>query len=215
MLCLVDEHKNHDTVSTAAERKEKQRHLEEKQRQFQKIISQKEKDLQQLIEAVENHKRSAQTAVEDSERIFTELIHSIEKRCSEVKQLIRDQERTAVSRAEGQLERLKKEIDDLRRRNAELEQHSHTDDHVYFLKSFPSVSLFGSSESFTVSSHLTFDDVVKSVFQLRDKLQQFSSEAIENISSTVKTVQVILAPEYRTRNEYLQYSYLLNLDLNS
>ncbi|CAM4325145.1 unnamed protein product [Leuciscus chuanchicus] len=31
----------------------------------------------------------------------------------------------------------------------------------------------------------------------------------------VKTVQVILSPEYQTREEFLQYSHLLTLDLNS
>ncbi|XP_073692579.1 E3 ubiquitin/ISG15 ligase TRIM25-like [Garra rufa] len=215
MLCLVDEHKNHDTVSTGAERKEKQRDLDEKQRKLQKIIQQKEKGLQELREAVETHKRSAQTAVDESERIFTELIRSIQQRRSEVKQLIRDQERAAVSRAEEQLERQRKEIDDYKRRNAELEQLSSTDDHVYFLQSLSSASLFGSPEGFIVSSRLTFDDEVKSVSQLRDKLQQFSSEAIEQMSSTVKTVQVILAPEYRTRKEFLQYSHPLTVDLNS
>ncbi len=62
--------------------------------------------------------RSAQTAVEDSEMIFTELISSIEKRCSEVTQMIRDREKTVVSRTEGLLEKLKQEIDDLRKRNS-------------------------------------------------------------------------------------------------
>ncbi|KAI7792865.1 putative tripartite motif-containing protein 16-like, partial [Triplophysa rosa] len=78
--------------------------------------------------------RSAQTAVEDSERIFTELIRSIERSRSEVTQLIRDQEKTAVSPAEGVLKRLEQEIDDLRRRDTELEQLLHTDNHIHFLK---------------------------------------------------------------------------------
>ncbi|KAL1278994.1 hypothetical protein QQF64_025667, partial [Cirrhinus molitorella] len=215
MLCLVDGHKNHDTVSIAAERKEKQRHLMEKQRKFQKIIIQKEKEVQQLREAVGNYKRTAQTAVEDSERIFTEIIRSIEKRRSEVKQLIRDQERSAVSRAEEQLERLKKEIDDLRRKDTELEQLSKRQDHVYFLQSLSSVSLSGSTDDFTVSSHLSFDDVLKAVSQLRDNLQNFSRETIENLYGRVKTVQVIVAPECQTRKDFLQYSRLLTLDLNS
>ncbi len=72
--------------------------------------------------------------MEDSERIFTELIHSIEKHRSEVKQLIRDQERAAVSRAEEQWERLEQEINDLKRRDAELKPISHTDDHINFLQ---------------------------------------------------------------------------------
>lgn len=53
---------------------------------------------------------------------------------SEVTRRIRDQERAAVSRAEERLQRLEQEIRDLRRTGAELEQLSHTDDHVHFLQ---------------------------------------------------------------------------------
>jgi len=70
--------------------------------------------------------RSADTAVEDSERILIELLRSIENICSKVTQRIRDQERAAVSRAEGFMDQLEQEIGDLRRRDAELEQLSHT-----------------------------------------------------------------------------------------
>jgi len=78
--------------------------------------------------------RSAQAAVQDSERIFTELIRSIKKSQSEVTRMIRDQEKAQVSRAEGLLKRLEQEIDDLRRREAELKQLSHTDNHIHFLQ---------------------------------------------------------------------------------
>uniref|UniRef100_A0A9J8CRA9 E3 ubiquitin/ISG15 ligase TRIM25-like n=1 Tax=Cyprinus carpio carpio TaxID=630221 RepID=A0A9J8CRA9_CYPCA len=206
MMCLVDEHKNHDTVSTVVERKEKQRYFEDTQRNIQKKIQQKEKDLQEVREAVKSHKNSAQTAVEDSERIFTELIHSIEKCRSEVKQLIRDQERAAVSRAEELLEQLELELDDLIWRDAELKQLSETKDHVHFLKSLSSVSFSESTDGFTFTNH-SFDDVVKSVSQLRDKLQQFSIDEAENISKRVKIVQVIQTPEYQARGECLQYSH--------
>ncbi|KAL0152365.1 hypothetical protein M9458_052088, partial [Cirrhinus mrigala] len=65
------------------------------QKMFQQKIQQREKDLQQLREALVSHKHSAQTAVEDSERIFTELIRSIERSRSELIRLIRDQEKRA------------------------------------------------------------------------------------------------------------------------
>uniref|UniRef100_A0A673MWG2 Tripartite motif-containing protein 16-like n=1 Tax=Sinocyclocheilus rhinocerous TaxID=307959 RepID=A0A673MWG2_9TELE len=159
--------------------------------------------------------RFAQTAVEDSERIFTEIIRSIEKRRSEVKQLIRDQERAAVSRAEARGEELEQEINDLKRRDTELKQFSEAQDHVHFLQSWPPVSFSESTDGFTVSSHLSFDNVVESVSRLRDKLLQFCTETIENLSGTVKTVQVIGAPEYQTREGFLQYSGLLTVDPNS
>ncbi|KAK2917128.1 hypothetical protein Q8A67_001502 [Cirrhinus molitorella] len=181
-----------------------QSHLEEKQRNIQKIIQQKEKDLLELREAVVSHKRSAQTAVEDSEKIFTVLIRSIERRHFEVKQLIRDLERAAVNRAVQRLECLKKDINDLRRRDAELKQLSETQDHVHFLQSLPSVSLSG----FALSPHLSFDKVVETFSQLRDKLQQFSRETIANIYRKVKAIQVIGDPEYQKREEFLHCKLL-------
>ncbi|XP_056092540.1 tripartite motif-containing protein 16-like [Rhinichthys klamathensis goyatoka] len=213
VLCM-DEHKNHDTVSAAAQRTENQHQLKKTQRSFQQRIQQREKDLQRLREAVASHKRSAQTAVEDSERIFTELIRSIERSCSEATQRMRDQEKTAVSRAEGRLERLEQEINDLRRRDAELEQLSHTQDHIQFLQSFQSLS--APPESTDVNDDLfsslsSFDVVRESVLQLRDKLEDFCKEELKKISDRVTFTNIVP----RTRNDFLQYSHQFTLDPNT
>ncbi|KAK7163520.1 hypothetical protein R3I93_007547 [Phoxinus phoxinus] len=215
-LCMVDEHKNHDTVSAAAERTEKQRKLGDIQRKHQQRVQERLKELEELREAVETHKRSAQAAVEDSERIFTELICSIERSRSEVTQLIRDQEKTSVSRAEERLERLEQEIADLRRRDTELEQLSHTDHHINFIQSFQSLSVppgSTDSPSITVSSRLSFDDVGKSVSHLREKLEHFCREEIEKIYD--KVIVIIPTPEPKTREEFLQYYHQLTADLNT
>ncbi|XP_016331427.1 probable E3 ubiquitin-protein ligase TRIM8 [Sinocyclocheilus anshuiensis] len=60
-LCTKYEHKNHNTVSAAAQRIEKQKQLKETQETFQQRIQQREKDLQQLREAVESHKVSLES----------------------------------------------------------------------------------------------------------------------------------------------------------
>ncbi|XP_065118365.1 E3 ubiquitin/ISG15 ligase TRIM25-like [Paramisgurnus dabryanus] len=183
-LCMVGKHKNHDTIPAEEERTEKQKELKETQRKYHQRIQESQKKLQELRDAVETHKRSAQTAVDDTERIFTQLIRSIERRRFEVTQLIRDQEKTAVSEAEGLLKRLEQEIDDLRRRDAELEQLLHTDDHINFLQSFQSLSVPpGSTDSLSItgSALIFFDDVGKSVSRLRKKLEDFWREEIEKI----------------------------------
>ncbi|XDV26032.1 hypothetical protein PO909_029836 [Leuciscus waleckii] len=215
LLCMTDEHKNHDTVSAEAQRTEKQHQLKETQRLFQQRIQQREKDRQQLRKAVASHKRSAQTAVKDSEKIFTELIRSIERSRSVATQWIRDQEKTAVSRAEGRLERLEQEINDLRRRDAELEQLSHTQDHIQFLQSFQSLSAppestDGNDNPF--SSLSSFDGVRESVRQLRDKLEDFCKEELKKMISDRVTFTSIVP---RTRNDFLQYSHQLTLDPNT
>ncbi|XP_042594651.1 tripartite motif-containing protein 16-like [Cyprinus carpio] len=220
MLCTMDEHKNHDTVSTADQTTEKQKQLKETQKKLQQRIQQREKDLQQLRETVESHKRSAQTAVEDSERIFTELIRSIERSRSELIRLIRDQEKTAVSRAEERLERLEQEINDLRRRDAELEQLSHTQDHIQFLQSFQ--SLLAPPESTDVnddlfSSLVSSDALRESVHQLRDKLEDFCKEKLKKISDRGKVLEIHLLSETSpsSTNDFLQYSHQFTLDLNT
>ncbi|XP_065127354.1 E3 ubiquitin/ISG15 ligase TRIM25-like [Paramisgurnus dabryanus] len=211
LLCLVDEHKNHDTVSAAAERTEKQRLLEDKQRKLHQRIQEKEKKLQDLREAVKIHTISAQTAVDDTERIFTQLIRSIERRRSEVIQLIRDQEKTAVSEAEDLLKKLKQEIDDLRRRNDEMEKLSQTKDHISFLQSFQSLaSSSGSSDNITVCSLLSFDDVMKSVTKLKEKMEDFCKEEIKKISEK----EMIPTDEPKIREEFLKY-FRLSLDPNT
>ncbi|KAA0718733.1 E3 ubiquitin/ISG15 ligase TRIM25 [Triplophysa tibetana] len=214
-LCMVDEHKKHDTVSAATERTEKQKQLKDTQSKYLTTIQKRQRVQQELREAVETHKRTAQAAVEDSEKIFTELIRYIERSRSEATQLIRDQEKTEVNRAEELLKRLEQEIDDLKRRDTELEQLSQTDDHIHFLQSFQSLSVPpGSTDSLsiTVSSHLSFDDVEKSLSALREKLEKFCSEEIQKISDRVSAIK-ITGPQ--TRQEFTHYYHQLTLDPNT
>uniref|UniRef100_A0A672N1E7 Tripartite motif-containing protein 16-like protein n=1 Tax=Sinocyclocheilus grahami TaxID=75366 RepID=A0A672N1E7_SINGR len=175
VLCVVDEHKKHKTVSSAVERAEKQvRHcMLILSRKFQQQIKEREQKLQELKEAVEIHK----VTVEDSERIFTELISSIERRRSEVTQMIKDREKIVVSRAEGLLKELEHEIDQLRRSDAELQQLSQTHNHTYFLQVTPCI---------TDSS---LDVVGKSVAKLRQKLEDFCREEIEKLSGRGKVLE--------------------------
>ncbi|XP_035269072.1 E3 ubiquitin/ISG15 ligase TRIM25-like [Anguilla anguilla] len=209
LLCVMDEHRGHDTVSAAAERTERQKQLGATQREFQQRIQEREKELQDLRQAVQSLKHSAQAAEEDSERIFTELISSIERRRSEVKELIRDQEKAEVSRAEGLLERLEKEIAELRRRDAELEQFSRTEDHIQFLQSCQSLCAPPGPEdlpSITVSPH-SFEAVRKSVSDLKEQLEE-----LMNVSGKVKESNIL---EFKTREDFLQYACQLTLDPNT
>ncbi|XP_016307176.1 tripartite motif-containing protein 16 [Sinocyclocheilus anshuiensis] len=216
--CLIDEHKNHDTVTAEAERTEKQRLLGETQRKFQQGIQERQNQLQELRDAVKSHKRSAQAAVDDTERIFTQLTRSIERSRSQVIQLIRAQEEAAVSRAEGLLLQLEKEIDDLMSRNAELEQLLHTDDHVHFLQMFQYIAAPPESTdlcSITVSSFISFHDVANLVSQLKEKLEGFCKEEVEKIFDSVTCIDMTTNKPMRTREQFLQYSCQLTLDSNT
>ncbi|XP_036437030.1 tripartite motif-containing protein 16-like isoform X1 [Colossoma macropomum] len=217
-LCTMHEHKGQNRVAAAAERTEKQNQLKEVQRKSWQRLQQKEKKLQELKQAVVTLKRSAQAAVEDSERIFTELIRSIEKKRSEATELIRTQEKNQLRQTEELLENLQQEIDDLKRRNTELEQLSVTEDHIHFLQGFQSLNVSSGCEdssSITVHQHPSFDGVRKSLSDLKERLEEFCKEEFSKVSLHAAAVQTILSSEPKTREDFLQYFCRLTLDPNT
>ncbi|XP_060769598.1 tripartite motif-containing protein 16-like isoform X1 [Neoarius graeffei] len=211
-LCMMENHKGHDTVTAAAERAEKQSELKKEQMKSQQRIQEKQKKVQELKQAVNTIKLSAQTAVEDSERIFTELISSMEKKRWGVTELIRDQEKAELSRAERLLEQLEQEIADLQRRVTELEQLSHTHDHIHFLQvlasgrhSPPLIGPDFRTSSVTVHQHLSFDGVRNSLSDLKKRLEEFCEEEFNKIPPHAAAVQIISGPEPQSREEFLKF----------
>ncbi|XP_071347542.1 tripartite motif-containing protein 16-like [Trachinotus anak] len=218
-LCDKNEHKGHDTVSAAAERTERQRELQLSRQNIQQRIQDREKDVKLLQQEVEAINGSADKAVEHSEKIFTQLIRLMEKRSSDVKQQIRSQQETEVSRVKELQEKLEQEITQLKRKDAELKQLSHTEDHTQFLRNYPSLlPLSQSTDSSSINIHPLryFEDVTAAVSELRDKLQDTLRETWTNISLTVTQVDVLLPqPEPKTRAGFLKYSQEITLDPNT
>ncbi|KAM6919923.1 uncharacterized protein PEZ65_011952 [Lycodopsis pacificus] len=220
-LCLMDEHKGHDTVSAAAERTERQRELEVSRQNIQQRIQDREKDVKLLQQEVEAVNRSADEAVKDSEKIFTELIRLMEERSSDVKQQVRSQQKSEVSRVKELQEKLEQEISELKRKDAELKLLSHTEDHNQFLHNYPSLSpLREATESSAIDIRPLsyFEDVTAAVSEVRDKLQDVLRDKWTNVSLAVTEVDVLLSPsqaEPKTRAEFLRYSSEITLDPNT
>ncbi|XP_043972081.1 tripartite motif-containing protein 16-like [Gambusia affinis] len=220
-LCTMDEHKGHDTVSAAAERTERQRELEERRGKIRQMIQDQEKNVKLLQQEVEAINHSADKTVEDSEKIFTELIRLLQKRSSEVKQQIRSQQETEVSRVKDVQEKLEQEITELKRKDAELEQLSHTEDHNQFLLHYPSLPALSESthsSSINIRPLRHFEDVTAAVSKLREKLQDVLRDSWTNISLMVTEVDVLLSepePEPKSRAGFLRYSCEITLDPNT
>ncbi|XP_033946828.1 tripartite motif-containing protein 16-like [Pseudochaenichthys georgianus] len=218
-LCSVDEHKGHDTVSAAAERTERQRELEGSRLNIQQRIQDGEKEVKLLQQEVEAVNGSADKAVEDSEKTFTELIRLVEKRSSDVKQQLRSQQEREVSRVRELQEKLEQEISELKRRDAELELLSHTEDHNQFLLSYPSslpAPLSGAthSSSTNIRPLSYFEDVTAALSAVRDKLQDVLREGWTNVSPT--EVEVLpSAAEPASRAGFFRYSQEITLDPNT
>ncbi|XP_069565034.1 tripartite motif-containing protein 16-like [Brachyistius frenatus] len=218
-LCSVDEHKDHDTVSAAAERTERQRELEGSRGNVQQKIQDRQKDVKLLQQEVEDINQSAEKTLEGNEKLFTQLMSLLQERSRDVKQEVRSQQETQVSRVKELQEKLEQEIAELKRKDAELEQLSHTEDHNEFLHNYPSVSALSEptdSSSIHIRPLTYFQDVTAAVSEVRDKLQQVLDEEWKKISVSVKEVDVLLSqPEPKTRAGFLRYSQEITLDPNT
>ncbi|XP_038123698.1 tripartite motif-containing protein 16-like [Cyprinodon tularosa] len=218
-LCTMDEHKGHETVPAAAERTEKQKELQERRQQIQQRIQDQEKDVKLLQREVEAINGSADKTLKDSEKIFTDLIRLIQKTNSDVKQQIRFQQETEVSRVKELQKKLEQEITELKRKEAELEKLSITEDHTQFLQNYPSLSALSESthsSSINIRPLRYFEDVTAAVSELREKLQDILRDTWTNILLTVTEVDVLQSePEPNTKDGFLKYSQDIILDLNT
>uniref|UniRef100_A0A3B5QVS8 Tripartite motif-containing protein 16-like n=1 Tax=Xiphophorus maculatus TaxID=8083 RepID=A0A3B5QVS8_XIPMA len=112
---------------------------------------------------------------------------------------IKSQQETEVSRVKDVQEKLEQEITELKRKDAELEQLSHTEDHNQFLLNYPSLP-----------------DVTAAVSELREKLQDVLRDSWTNISVMVTEVDVLLSePEPKSRAGFFRYSCKITLDPNT
>ncbi|XP_008409825.1 tripartite motif-containing protein 16-like [Poecilia reticulata] len=212
LLCVMDEHKGHDTVSAAAARKEKQKLFGEKKQRNQQRIGEKVKQVRQLGQKMKALKLSRDAALDQNEKIYAEIVSVADKRRSVVQELIKHQENAASGQTETLISQLEKEIRDLRGRGDEMRKLSSTEDNIYFLKhckpifngTEPKVSL-----NFDLQQCLSFDCVTKTISDLKDKMETLST-AIKDISDTIETV-----PDPTTRQELCMYSCSLSLDPNT
>ncbi|XP_015237769.1 PREDICTED: E3 ubiquitin/ISG15 ligase TRIM25-like [Cyprinodon variegatus] len=212
LLCVMDEHKGHDTVSAAAGRKDKQKLFGEKKQRYQQATGEKEKQLRQLKERRKAFEVSRDAALDQNEKIYNEIIAMANKRRSAVKELIIHQEKAATGQMDTLTDRLQKEIGSLKRREDELRKLSSTGDNIYFLQQSKSVLDSAEPEpslSFNLQLEKPFDFVTKAISNFKEKTDSLAS-TLKEISETFETVA-----EPKTRQELWMYSCSLSLDPNT
>ncbi|MCI4377229.1 hypothetical protein PGIGA_G00201220 [Pangasianodon gigas] len=137
-FCTEGDHKNHNTVPIEEESRERKTRLGKTQTDVQQMIQDRLKKIQEIKHSVELSKRSTEKEKADSVEVFTALIRSIERSQAELLKVMEEKQKAAERQAEGLIKELEKEITVLKRRDTELEQLSHTEEHLHLLQSFSS-----------------------------------------------------------------------------
>ncbi|KAK5600235.1 hypothetical protein CRENBAI_004921 [Crenichthys baileyi] len=227
-------------VSAEQERAEEQQRLGATQAEIQEKIHDRLKQMEELKQAVDSIKNSAQRALQECEKMFSDMMRSIERMQQEMAKLISTNKRAALNNAEGHMERLTHEIADLKRRDNEITQLSRTEDHIHFIQSYHMLIAQTEAEelpSVTVNPYFTFGSVTKAVSEMKQHLNEFSNDELVKVAKTVNKMtfcqldepkkkrsikseeavmyKAVPVQEPQYRDDFLRYACQLTMDPNT
>ncbi|XP_053538858.1 E3 ubiquitin-protein ligase TRIM39 isoform X2 [Ictalurus punctatus] len=195
--CTVTDHKNHNVIPLEEESEERKIRLGGKRTELQQMIQERLKKIQEINHSVELSKRNTDKEKSDSVEVFTALIRSIERSQAELLKVMEEKQKAAEKQAEGRIKKLQKQISVLTRRDTELEQLSHTDDHLHLLQIYPSLGIAPHTKNWTEirnNTELSVHNVKTTLTQLQqtlnEKLSRMLNEKLkEMVPTELKTIQ--------------------------
>uniref|UniRef100_A0A8D0CVF7 E3 ubiquitin-protein ligase TRIM21-like n=1 Tax=Sander lucioperca TaxID=283035 RepID=A0A8D0CVF7_SANLU len=132
MLCTVSDHKMHDVVPLKEEYEEKKAELEA---EIQQMIQKRRLKIQEIKHSVDLSEDDADIEIAVGVQVFTFLMESVERGLNELINTIKEKQKTTEKQAEAFIKELEQEISELMKRSTEVEQLSHSEDHLHLLQS--------------------------------------------------------------------------------
>ncbi|XP_058250359.1 E3 ubiquitin-protein ligase TRIM39-like [Hemibagrus wyckioides] len=196
-FCTETDHKNHNTVPIEEESRERKTQLVKTQTDVQQMIQDRLKRIKEIKHSVKQSKRSTEKEKADSVEVFTDLIHSIERSQAELLEVMEEKQKAAERQAEGLIKELEQEITVLKRRDTELEQLSHTEEHLHLLQIYSSMCSPPHTKNWTeisINTDLSVDTVRTALSQLQKTLNEKLTKTLndklkETVSTELKRIQ--------------------------
>ncbi|XP_049337942.1 E3 ubiquitin-protein ligase TRIM39-like [Astyanax mexicanus] len=199
-FCTEVDHRTHSTVPIEEESGEKKIQLEKTQTEVQQMIQERLKKIKEIKHSVELNKKIREKEEADSVEIFRALVRCIERSQAELLEVM-EKQKAAERQAEELIKELEQEITELKRRDTELEQISHTEDHLHLLQIYPSLCRPPHTKNWTdvsVNTPLSVESLRRALSQLQKNLTQ-EMEKIPEITELKRiqqyAVDVTLDPD--------------------
>ncbi|XP_016397054.1 E3 ubiquitin-protein ligase TRIM39-like [Sinocyclocheilus rhinocerous] len=188
LSCTEGDHRTHNTVPIEEESQQKKNHLVQTQTDVQQMIQNRMKKIHEIQHSAEKRKR----------------------RQSKLLKMMEEQQKAAEKQAEDLIKELQQEITDLKKRNTELEQLSHTDDHLHVIQVCQHLPHHNNTKNWTeicIDSHMDVLPLHSALIRLKKTLDGILNEKLrQTVSTGLKCVQkfavdVTLDPD--TAHRYL------------
>uniref|UniRef100_A0A3Q3FPV5 Uncharacterized protein n=1 Tax=Labrus bergylta TaxID=56723 RepID=A0A3Q3FPV5_9LABR len=189
MLCSVLDHKTHELVPLKEEYEEKKAKLEETEAEIQQMIQKRQLKIQEIKHSVDLSKDDADREMAEGVRVFIALKESVERGQVELIDTIEKKQKTTEKQAEAFIRELEQEICELMKRSTDVQQVSHSEDHLHLIQRVQSVNSAPPTKDWTevnVCQPLYEGTVRKAVAQLEETL---SEEMKKLVQAELKRVQ--------------------------
>ncbi|XP_026145470.1 E3 ubiquitin-protein ligase TRIM39-like [Carassius auratus] len=183
LMCTAKDHKNHNTVPLEEESQEKKTQLMKTQKDVQQMIQDRIQKIQDIKHSAEARKRNTEKEKAACAELFTDLIRSIERCQTELLEMMEEQQKSAEKQEQEIIKDLEQEITELKMRNTELEQLSHTEDHLHLLQISSSLRSLKNTRNWPEISVKTHENLKT----LRRALTQLQETLDEKLTQTVST----------------------------
>ncbi|XP_017544127.1 E3 ubiquitin-protein ligase TRIM39-like isoform X1 [Pygocentrus nattereri] len=200
-FCTEGDHKTHSTVPIEEESGQKKTQLGKTQAEVQQMIQDRLKKIEEISQSVELNKKSSEKEKADRVEVFRALLRCIERSQAELLVVMEEKQKAAERQAEEFIKELEQEITELKRRDTELEQLSHTEDHLHLLQVYPSLCSPPHKKNWTevrINSHLRVETLRRTLTKLQDELSK-EMEKIPEITELKRiqqyAVDVTLDPD--------------------
>ncbi|XP_060771757.1 E3 ubiquitin-protein ligase TRIM39-like isoform X1 [Neoarius graeffei] len=174
-FCTQTDHKTHTTVPIEEESGEKKTELGKTQAEVQQMIQERLKKIEEIRHSVELNKKNTEKEKADSVKVFSALMRCIERSQAELLKVMEEKQKAAEMQAQEFIKELEQEITELKRRNTELEQLSHTEDHLHLLQIYPSLCSPPHTQDWTditINPHLSEETLRRALSQLQETLSE-------------------------------------------
>ncbi|XP_035534675.1 zinc-binding protein A33-like [Morone saxatilis] len=198
-FCTESGHKRHHIVSLKDEYEEKKAKLRMTEAKIQQMIHERQLKIQELKHSEELSEKDTDRELADSVQVFSNITQFVEESLAQLIDLFERKRKTTEKRAEGFIKEVEMEISELMKRSSELVQLSSTEDHLYFLQSFPSLNTVPPTKDWTeVRVHSSYEGTLRrAVAQLEETLSKEMKKLFEAELKRVQqyAVNVTLNPE--------------------
>uniref|UniRef100_A0AAY4A9V9 Uncharacterized protein n=1 Tax=Denticeps clupeoides TaxID=299321 RepID=A0AAY4A9V9_9TELE len=202
-FCTEGEHRNHYTVSLEEEGMQRKGQLGKAQAVLQQMIQERLSKVTDIRHSVELSKVST-----DMHK-YMPSIYSLRLLClnkANLIEVIEQKQKTVEDHADGIIKELEQEINDLQKRNTELEQLTTTQDHLYFLQIYPALCVPPHTKNWTAVQINTYTDVetlAPVVSKLEDLINGEMEKLHEKHLNKIQQYAVDVTLDSKTAHPYL------------